>query len=198
MHARCGAHHRPRRATCCGCRRSSDWTDTDRRPTSSRAAAARAQSRALAHRVRTEADGAVTVAAEKGYLRETGNLVFHVALLVLLVGIALGGLFGYKGTVLVAEGSGFANVAVVVRRLLTVPAVPRHEAAAVLASPSTASPRPTRADGQPKSFGAHVTYRPNPDAPARPFDISPNHPLSMGGSDVYLVGHGYAPAHAGA
>jgi cytochrome c biogenesis protein len=60
--------------------------------------------------VRTEADGVVTVAAEKGYLRETGNLVFHVALLLLLGGIALGGLFGYKGTALVVKGGSFANV----------------------------------------------------------------------------------------
>src|SRR5437764_1185161 len=51
--------------------------------------------------VRDEGEGAVSVAAEKGYLRETGNLVFHVSLLLLLVGIAVGGLFGYKGTVLV-------------------------------------------------------------------------------------------------
>jgi cytochrome c biogenesis protein len=49
------------------------------------------------------------VSAEKGYLRETGNLVFHVSLVVLLVGIAVGQFFGFKGTVLLKEGSGFAN-----------------------------------------------------------------------------------------
>src|SRR2546421_4660354 len=49
------------------------------------------------------------LAAEKGYLRETGNLVFHLALLVLLGGGALGALFGYKATRLVVEGDGFAN-----------------------------------------------------------------------------------------
>src|SRR4051812_21528943 len=41
------------------------------------------------------------IAAEKGYLRETGNLVFHLALLLLLGGVALGGLLGYKATRLV-------------------------------------------------------------------------------------------------
>ena len=34
------------------------------------------------------------VAAEKGYLRETGNLVFHFSLILILVGVAVGGLFG--------------------------------------------------------------------------------------------------------
>jgi cytochrome c biogenesis protein len=37
-----------------------------------------------------------------------------------------------------------------------------------------------------------VHYRRTPDAPPKTFDISPNHPLSVGSSDVYLVGHGYA------
>src|SRR3979409_773956 len=36
------------------------------------------------------------VSAEKGYLREAGNLLFHLALLGVLVSEALGGLFGYK------------------------------------------------------------------------------------------------------
>src|SRR5690348_6142196 len=34
------------------------------------------------------------VSAEKGYLREAGNLLFHLALLGVLVSVALGGLFG--------------------------------------------------------------------------------------------------------
>ena len=36
------------------------------------------------------------VSAEKGYLREAGNLLFHIALLGCLVSIGLGGLFGYR------------------------------------------------------------------------------------------------------
>ena len=53
---------------------------------------------------RQEPGGVVTVAAERGYLRETGNLIFHAALVVLLAGIAAGRLWGYQGTVLVTEG----------------------------------------------------------------------------------------------
>jgi cytochrome c biogenesis protein len=49
------------------------------------------------------------VAAEKGYIHELGNLVFHVSLLTLLVGVAWGSWFGYSGTVVVVEGEGFAN-----------------------------------------------------------------------------------------
>src|ERR1039457_6853943 len=60
-------------------------------------------------RVRT-GDG--WVSAEKGYLHEIGNLLFHVALLGLLVSVALGGLFGYKGNRLLVEGDTFANTPV--------------------------------------------------------------------------------------
>jgi cytochrome c biogenesis protein len=49
------------------------------------------------------------VAAERGYLREAGNLLFHVSLLVVLVGFALGNLFGYTGGVIVVNGQGFSN-----------------------------------------------------------------------------------------
>src|SRR3974377_856269 len=36
------------------------------------------------------------ISAEKGYLREAGNLLFHLALLALLAAVGMGGLFGYK------------------------------------------------------------------------------------------------------
>ena len=170
---------------------SADWTDP--RPAAAVIDSAVAALRSARWRtdVRTETDGAVSVAAEKGYLRETGNLVFHVALLVLLTGIGLGGLFGYKGTVLVPEGGGFANVqssydVFSPSRLFHDTRLPPFS---FTLDKFTATYQP---NGQPKSFGAHVTYRATPDAPARPFDVSPNHPLSIGGSDVYLVGHGYA------
>ena len=52
----------------------------------------------------------MSVAAEKGYLHEFGNLVFHSRSVVILLGVAWGSLFGYRGTVVVVEGEGFANI----------------------------------------------------------------------------------------
>src|ERR1700722_18373716 len=49
------------------------------------------------------------VSAEKGYLREVGNLLFHLALLGVLVAVALGGLFGYKADRLLVQGTSFAD-----------------------------------------------------------------------------------------
>jgi cytochrome c biogenesis protein len=141
--------------------------------------------------VRTEAGGAWSVGAEKGYLRETGNLVFHVALVALLVGVALGGLFGYKGTVLVTDGGGFSDVpssydVFTPPRLGSESALPPF---AFTLRKFTASYQP---NGVPRSFHAYVDYEPTPGAAARPYDVTTNHPLSIAGTDVYLVGHGYA------
>ena len=49
------------------------------------------------------------VSAERGYLKETGNLVFHVVMVVLLVAVAIGNSWGYKGQRLVFEGYSYAN-----------------------------------------------------------------------------------------
>ena len=49
------------------------------------------------------------VAAERGQLREAGNLLFHLSVLVVLVGFGIGSLFGYKGGVILVVGNGFSN-----------------------------------------------------------------------------------------
>ena len=56
-------------------------------------------------------EGEITISAEKGYLREFGNLVFHLSLVGLLIAIAAGKLFGYEGNriVIANDGPGFCT-----------------------------------------------------------------------------------------
>ena len=49
------------------------------------------------------------VSAERGQLREAGNLLFHLSVLIVLVGFGIGSLFGYKGGVILVVGNGFSN-----------------------------------------------------------------------------------------
>src|SRR5581483_7306437 len=49
------------------------------------------------------------IASEKGYLREAGNLLFHISLIVLLLAFAAGQLWKSEGGKLIVEGDGFAN-----------------------------------------------------------------------------------------
>lgn len=162
--------------------------------------AAHALLRRRRYRVDTTPPGAGpaggTVAAEKGYLGETGNLVFHLALLALLFAMAGGAAYGYRGNVLVTEGDGFANT------LTAYDSFQRGSAfSADRLPPFSFTVDDFRADyvtegtrrGQPADFVARITYRSSPDAPPRRHDLRVNHPLSVDGAKVYLLGHGYAP-----
>ena len=51
----------------------------------------------------------LSVSAERGYLRETGNLVFHTALIGVLLAVGLGGGFTYTGQSVIIEGRTFVN-----------------------------------------------------------------------------------------
>ncbi|MFL6140142.1 MAG: cytochrome c biogenesis protein ResB [Frankiaceae bacterium] len=168
---------------------------TDAPPAAAIDAAARMLSGA---RWRVVRGGDATLSAEKGYLRETGNLLLHVALVALLAAIAMGGLWGYKGDVLLVEGRGFSNTPLAYDSLH-----PGRLFDASRLQPFTVGLRDFRATylatGQPRSFDADVTWRPSPGAPTTSYDIKENHPLTVdphlltGGVRVYLGGHGYAP-----
>jgi cytochrome c biogenesis protein len=136
------------------------------------------------------------VAAEKGYLRETGNLLFHIALLALLASIGLGAVFGYKADILLTEGDGFAN---------TVAAYDQYHPGRAVA-PADLQPFTVWLDkfsasyiesgtlrGEPASFAASLRYQAQPGGPMRHYDLQVNHPLNVDGAKVYLIGHGYAP-----
>ena len=136
------------------------------------------------------------LSAEKGYRREFGNLLFHIALIGVLVSVSLGGLLGYKADRVVVEGSSFADT------ITDLDAYhPGH-----LVSPGDLAPFSLTLDkftasyilsgpdrDQPSVFGAHVSYTAQPGGPVRSYDIQVNHPLNVDSTKVYLIGHGYAP-----
>ncbi|MET1043907.1 MAG: cytochrome c biogenesis protein ResB [Microbacteriaceae bacterium] len=53
---------------------------------------------------------ALSVSAERGYLRETGNLIFHMALVGMLFAVGIVSGFGYNGQKVIVEGQSFTNV----------------------------------------------------------------------------------------
>ncbi|GIE98172.1 cytochrome c biogenesis protein ResB [Paractinoplanes rishiriensis] len=143
-------------------------------------------------RVREGADGGWTVSGEKGYLKETGNLLFHFALLAVLIGVGFGHWYGWHANrILVAGGDqGFCS-------------------SLAQFDESTLGPRVTAADlprfclkltkfdvsfqetGQPKMYSAQVSVSEDHGPPAtRRFTV--NDPLRLDGASVHLIGHGYA------
>jgi cytochrome c biogenesis protein len=140
----------------------------------------------------------VEVSAEKGYLREFGNLVFHFSLLGLLVAVAIGKLFGYEGNVIVIAdgGPGFCSASPAAfdsfRAGNTVDGTSLHPIC-VRVNDFAAHYLPS---GQATSFAADIDYQSGGDLTAntwRPYRLEVNHPLRIGGDRVYLQGHGYAP-----
>lgn len=145
-----------------------------------------------------ERDGAVEVSAEKGYLREFGNLVFHFALLGLLVAVAVGKLLGYEGNVIVIAdgGPGFCSASPAAfdsfRAGNTVDGTSLHPIC-IRVNDFQAHYLPS---GQATSFAANIDYQTGRDLAARswrPYRLAVNHPLRTGGDRIYLQGHGYAP-----
>ncbi len=162
-------------------------------------AAADAYLRRHRWRVRTgesEADGSRWVAAEKGYSRETGNLVFHLSLLFVLVAIAVGGLLGWRGNVIVREGSGFSNTLTQYDAWGAGRLVSADDLAPFSFTLDRFSVDFERGDAQlgaPRLFEADLTYRSSPEAAAEATTVEVNEPLEADGAKVFLVGHGYAP-----
>jgi cytochrome c biogenesis protein len=144
----------------------------------------------------------VEVSAEKGYLREFGNIVFHFSLLGLLVAVAVGKLFGYEGNVIVIAdgGPGFCSASPAAfdsfRAGNTVDGTSLHPIC-LRVNDFQAHYLPS---GQATSFAADIDYQDDPtshDVAAnswRPYRLEVNHPLRIGGDRVYLQGHGYAPS----
>ncbi|BBZ79427.1 cytochrome c biogenesis protein [Mycolicibacterium anyangense] len=144
-------------------------------------------------------DGEVTeISAEKGYLREFGNIVFHFSLLGLLVAIAVGKLFGYEGNVIVIAngGPGFCSAS---------PAAFDSFRAGNSVDGTSLYPMCIKVNdfqarylpgGQATSFASNIDYQAGDDLATgtwRPYRLEVNHPLRIGGDRVYLQGHGYAP-----
>lgn len=160
-------------------------------------AAARKRLKGWRQQEREEDDGARSISAERGYLRETGNLVFHFAMLGLIVALAVGKMFQYEGQVIVlADGSQFCNSGTLsydtFRPGLRVDGTDLNPFC-VKIDDFTANYLPT---GQADYYRADIEYQSGEDLQTntwRPYQLEVNSPLRTAGDRVYLLSHGYAP-----
>ncbi|GAB3993351.1 cytochrome c biogenesis protein ResB [Glycomyces albus] len=141
--------------------------------------------------VREAEDGTVAIAAEKGYLRETGNLLFHTSVIFVLVGVAVGSLFSWYGNRILSEGPDQAFCsslqqydeyglgAYVDENRLPQFCLRLDEFEAEFT------------DGGPTAYDADLTY--TYEGEEDTYDLRVNHPLGLDGTNVFLIGHGYTP-----
>ncbi|WP_241794541.1 cytochrome c biogenesis protein ResB [Microbacterium sp. C5A9] len=182
--------------------RLADYRAVDRSsadPTADAAASidiAAKQLKALGYRVeRYDSGRTFSASAERGYWRETGNLLFHLALVGVLITIGVGGGFAYTGQRVLVEGETFANT------LLDYDSMNRGRFVAddALAPYSmrldtfdvTYQPFGEPGSGQAGDFSANVTVQENGEE--RTGSVKVNEPLAVADDDVFLLGNGYAP-----
>lgn len=138
----------------------------------------------------------VSVSAERGYVRETGNLLFHIAMLGLILSVGIGGGFSWHGQRVLVEGQTFSNDIVSYSSFTP----------GQFFSPNRLAPYSMTLDsfevdyetgnpnalGQVNDYAAGVTVQ-RPGSAAEQAVVRVNEPLRYAGTDVYLLGNGYAP-----
>ncbi|MDY0908739.1 cytochrome c biogenesis protein ResB [Microbacterium sp. CFBP9034] len=138
----------------------------------------------------------LSVSAERGYLRETGNLVFHTALIGVLVAVGLGGGFTYTGQTVIIEGRTFVNSMLDYTsfnpgRFVDEDALQPYSLT-LDRFDVTYQPLGTKGQGQAGDFVANLTTERAGEEPQQG-EVRVNHPLELAGDRIYLMGNGYAP-----
>ena len=138
-----------------------------------------------------------SVSAEKGYIRETANLVYHFSLVGVLIAVGIGGGLSFSGQRVLAEGDTFVNNLAGFDSL----------SPGTFFDPERLAPISVTLDkfevdydflnetniGTPLDFRATVTVRTPTDPVGETSVVRVNEPLDATGASVYLTGHGYAP-----
>lgn len=146
---------------------------------------------------REEDGGARTISAERGYLRETGNLVFHFGMLGLIIAFALGKMYSYEGQVIVqANGSEFCNGGIYAYDSFN-PGLrvdgTKLDPFCIKVNDFSAQYTP---ENQPVAYRSHLEYQSGADLQNnvwQPYLLEVNSPLRTAGDRVYLLGNGYSP-----
>jgi len=132
-----------------------------------------------------------SISAEKGFLRETGNLIFHLSLVLLLVAMALGALQGCKGDAIVVEGETFFDSATSYDNLTPGRFFDPTKLPNFALRVNQFIPTYDLANGMPLDYTLKVTV--TEVGKSHDAIIKVNHPLKFGSTNVYLQANGYAP-----
>jgi cytochrome c biogenesis protein len=134
-----------------------------------------------------------SIAAEKGYLRETGNLLFHLSLIVVLLGIAGSSVFGMRGEAIVNVGERFINTPtnydnLTPGRLFSLESLPTFTIRV-----DNFSATYDRKTTQALDYELKVTTKDSLDSSEVNQVVKVNKPLTFGSTRVYLQANGYSP-----
>jgi cytochrome c biogenesis protein len=132
------------------------------------------------------------LAAEKGYLREASSMLFHVSLLVVLIGLAYGKGYGYRGQAAIVEGETWANARVGYDsfspgRFFDLERLAPFQ---LRLDDFTNSFHP---DNTPKEFVSRLTALDLDGLETQSQPVAPNRPMTVAGVRIFQSDYGYVP-----
>jgi len=141
-------------------------------------------------RIRVE-DGAIS--AEKGYLRETGNLLFHLSLILILIGVSVGSLFGMRGEAIINKGERFISLPTSYDTLTFGKLVNESTLAPFIIEVDEFHAKYDPVTNAPQDYTATVRVTNPGEKTSQVKKLKVNSPLTFGNTRVYLQANGYSP-----
>ena len=134
-----------------------------------------------------------SISAEKGYLRETGNLLFHISLILILIGVLIGGLFGVRGSAILSEGERFVNIATSYDTISFGQITGENSLPPFTIKVDKFVAKYNTLTSAPEDYTLYVTTVAEPGATPKQQVVQVNSPLTFGSTRVYLQANGYSP-----
>ena len=141
-------------------------------------------------RIRDEDDA---ISAEKGYLRETGNLLFHLSLILILIGVSVGSLFGMRGEAIVNKGERFISLPTSYDTLTFGKLVNESTLAPFIIEVEDFQAKYDPVTNAPQDYTATVRVTNPGEKTSQVKKLKVNSPLTFGNTRVYLQANGYSP-----
>lgn len=141
-------------------------------------------------RVRIEEN---SISAEKGYLRETGNLLFHLSLILILIGVSVGSLFGMRGEAIINKGERFISVPTSYDTLSFGKLVNEDSLQPFIIEVIDFVAKYDALTNAPQDYTATVRVTNPGEKTSTVKTLKVNRPLTFGNTRVYLQANGYSP-----
>jgi cytochrome c biogenesis protein len=138
-----------------------------------------------------EKDGSIS--AEKGFTRETGNLFFHLALILVLLGISFSSLFGMRGEAIINVGERFVNTPTSYDNLSYGKLYKESNLPAFMLTADKFVAQYNVQTSAPEDYTLNVSLLRDDFKVVEKKIIKVNSPLTIGSTRIYLQANGYSP-----
>jgi cytochrome c biogenesis protein len=134
-----------------------------------------------------------SISAEKGFARETGNLFFHLALILVLMGISFSSLFGMRGEAILNIGERFVNNVTSYDSLTYGKLYSESNLPDFTLTADRFVAKYNVLTGAPEDYTLDVSLQQGEQGKAEKKTMKVNSPLTIGDTRIYLQANGYSP-----